>query len=346
MKLNSPQKQIKMKKKHLFLLAAIIIGLNSYSQDTFSICAVDTITGEVGSAGASCLDDDDIEGGVLIISDVHPGVGVVHTQSYWHPANQNYARQLMDNGVPPQDIIDSLVAHDAQNNPAIRQYGVVDLSGNSARSAAFTGENCFDYKNHILGPNYAIQGNILLGREILDSMEARFLNTDGDLSCKLMAALQGAKVVGADTRCAPLGVSSLSAFIRVAQPDDENDSLYLDLLVGKVLPNVDPVDSLQTLFDDWGGCWMTNISTIKTGQLILVYPNPARNEVYFELDIDQLNRDCELIIINAHGLMVHHLSGIKSSIVKWDTKSYARGIYIYRLSGEGKTVSSGKIILE
>lgn len=333
-------------KKHLLLLTAIIIGLNTFSQDTFSICAVDTITGEVGSAGASCLDDDDIEGGVLIISDVHPGVGVVHTQSYWHPTNQNYARQLMDDGVPPQDIIDSLVAHDAQNNPAIRQYGVVDLSGNSARSAAFTGENCFDYKNHILGPNYAIQGNILLGREILDSMEARFLNTDGDLSCKLMAALQGAKVVGADTRCAPLGVSSLSAFVRVAQPDDEDDSLYLDLLVGKVLPNVDPVDSLQTLFDDWGGCWMTDILTKETSQLIDVYPIPASQTVTFKFITNQLNSETDIIIFNSLGQIVHQFKHIQSYEVSWDVASLPAGIYFYKLVSNGKLTSTGKLIIE
>ena len=62
-------------------------------------------------------------------------------------------------------------------------------------------ENCFDYKNHIIGDHYAIQGNILLGQSILDSMESRFLNTSGSLSEKLMASLQGAKVIGADTRC-------------------------------------------------------------------------------------------------------------------------------------------------
>ncbi|MDA8556722.1 DUF1028 domain-containing protein [bacterium] len=46
-----------------------------------------------------------------------------------------------------------------------RQYGVVDYHNGSSRSAAFTGTSCFDYKNHILGPNYAIQGNILLGQQ-------------------------------------------------------------------------------------------------------------------------------------------------------------------------------------
>ena len=61
----------------------------SVSFSTFSIVAVDIETGQVGSAGASCIP------GSIIISDIHPGVGAVHTQSYWHVLNQMYASELM-----------------------------------------------------------------------------------------------------------------------------------------------------------------------------------------------------------------------------------------------------------
>ena len=144
------------------------------SQDTFSIVAVNPATGEVGSAGASCI------AGSIIISDIHPGVGVIHTQSYWNQSNQDSASSLMDLGYSPEEIIDWLIENDAQNNPSIRQYGIIDLI-DDGRSAGFTGENCFDYKNHILGQTYAIQGNILLGQEILDSMEITFTSTYGTL---------------------------------------------------------------------------------------------------------------------------------------------------------------------
>ncbi len=314
------------------------------AQDTFSICAIDTITGEVGSAGASCVY---VAGqGVMILSDVHPGVGVIHTQAWYLSANQAYARSLMNLGLPPQQIIDSLVANDAQNNPSKRQYGIVDFREGLVRSAAYTGINTDDYKNHITGPNYTIQGNILLGQEILDSMEIRFLNAEGELACRLMEALQGAKVPGADTRCMGDGTSSIGVFLRVAKPDDPDNDLYLQFNLPSVADGIDPIDSLQSLVDEWGGCEITGVSNRVTGPDCKVYPNPARNEVYFEFDADQLNTDYKLIIINANGLMVYHLSGIKPGIVKWDTKSYARGIYFYRLSGEGRTVSSGKIILE
>ena len=231
-----------MKIIRCFLLLLFIS--QNLSQDTFSIVAVDPVTQEVGSAGASCIN------GSIIISDVHPGIGAVHTQSYWNSTNQNNASDLMAQGYTPEEIIEYLVENDAQGNPAIRQYGVVDLVA-GGRSAAFTGENCYDYKDHILGITYSIQGNILLGQEVLDSMETNFLNTSGSLATRLMAAMQGAKIPGADTRCLSSGISSLSAFIRVAQPTNSEDSLYLHLNVNNTQPGIDPIDTLQDLFDEW-----------------------------------------------------------------------------------------------
>ena len=268
------------------LVILFVTFSTSFLYATFSILAVDTSTGEVGSAGGSCI------AGSIIISDIHPGLGAIHTQSYYLGANQNYASSLMDQGYSPAEIIELLEENDAQNNPSIRQYGIVDLftennygmlyeyecaeiegaiwygepsSGELgvcsdpviSRSASFTGYNCSNWKGHINGINYAIQGNILLSEEILLGIEGGFLNTNGSLDQKLMAAMQGAKVPGADTRCLDEGISTLSAFIRVAQVDDESD-YYMDLNVNSVIPYynetgnwLDPVDSLQTLFDVW-----------------------------------------------------------------------------------------------
>ena len=253
---------------------------------TFSIVAVDTTTREVGSAGGSCI------AGSIIISDIHPGIGAIHTQSYYLPSNQNYASSLMNQGYSPHEIIEFLEMNDAQNNPGIRQYGVVDLfiensygllneyecnqiegaqwggTSNSSelaecsdpavsRSASFTGNNCSSWKGHINGVNYAIQGNILLNENILLGIERGFNITNGTLDQKLMAAMQGAKVPGADTRCLDEGISTLSAFIRVAKPNDTLE-YYIDLNVNSVIPYynengiwIDPIDTLQTLYDQW-----------------------------------------------------------------------------------------------
>ena len=214
------------------------------SQDTFSIVAVDTITGQVGSAGASCIQ------GSIIISDIHPGVGAIHTQSYWNAINQDSASSLMDQGYAPQDIIDWLVANDSQNDPTIRQYGIVDLI-DGGRSAGYTGENCYDFKGHKLGDNYAIQGNILLGQSILDDMEMAFLTQYGTFEEKLMASLMAANVTGADTRCTPYGTPAISAFIRVSESDNSEDSLFMDINVNNAPLTLNPLDSLHLLYWDW-----------------------------------------------------------------------------------------------
>lgn len=224
--------------KYIFLLFFGLI----YS--TFSIVAVDLNNGQVGSAGASCI------GGSIIISDIHPGVGAIHTQSYWSGYNQIMASNLMDSGLSPDEIINYLIENDVNNNPTIRQYGIVDIY-EGGRSAAYTGENCMDYKNHILGTNYAIQGNILLNEQILINIENNFNNTIGTLSDKLMAALQGANIPGADSRCLDNGTSSLSAFIRVAEPFDEPDNFLLDLNINNTNNNQEPINLLQNLYNEW-----------------------------------------------------------------------------------------------
>jgi uncharacterized Ntn-hydrolase superfamily protein len=236
------------------LAAALLCGP---AQATFSIVAVDVQTREVGSAGASCLQGS-LNQSVFIISDVIPDRGAVHTQAYWNATNKQRARDRLAAGDSPQQIMAYMQQNDVQNNPAIRQYGAVDLNQGAARSAAFTGASTDDWKGHRLGPNYAIQGNILAyqhntaqGNRVVDSIEAKFLRASGTLADKLMAALQGGKWRGADDRCWAEGVSTQSAFIRVAKPNDSQNSFFLDLRVPSRPTGMDPIDSLQKLFDKW-----------------------------------------------------------------------------------------------
>jgi PKD repeat protein len=142
-----------------------------------------------------------------------------------------------------------MATHDAEGQPRERQYGAVDFRDGVPRSAAYTGAGTIFYAGHILGPTYAIQGNILLGPAILTNMEQAFLETPGALADRLMAALQAANVPAADTRCPTR--PSISAFVRVARPDDPATSFYLDLNVDNTASNQNPIELLQTLFDDW-----------------------------------------------------------------------------------------------
>jgi uncharacterized Ntn-hydrolase superfamily protein len=304
-----------------------------YGQDTFSICAVDSATGQVGSAGATCITSASTS--AIIISDVHPGRGVIHTQSYWLASNQSYGRTLMNLGtLSPSDILDSLVLHDAQSNSTLRQYGAVDLDS-GGRSAAFTGVNCMNYKNHITGPGYAIQGNILLGQQVLDSMEARFLNTPGTLACRLMAAIQGAKIAGADTRCMSYGISSFSAFIRVANPTDSVNALYLDLTVNTYPSGGEPIDSLQNMFDTWGGCTATGLSPVLPPGMFRVFPNPARETIFLPLGLEGT---LELIHVTGVVALRMDLTGQSTDV---DISGLDAGIYFLMLRRpDGRTYSS------
>lgn len=318
-----------MKNLTLFFLFFISIH-NLNAQDTFSITAVDPVTGYVGSAGASCI------AGSIILSDVHPNVGVIHTQASYLAANQNYARSLMNLGLSPQQIIDSVVLHDAQNNPAPRQYGITDLVG-GGRTAGYTGVGCTNYKNHMLGVTFTVQGNILLGQQILDSMFARFTNTTGTFAQKLMAALQGAKVIGADTRCLPSNRSSISAFIRVAKPTDpQNGPYWLDLNVQTVPAPRDPIDSLQTLFNQWMTTGISNNQGIYPENYSLEqnYPNPFNPNTTITFDIAKLST-VKLVVYDLTGkevaVLADNMFHRGRYSINFEASGLASGVYLYKL---------------
>ncbi|MBN8677461.1 MAG: DUF1028 domain-containing protein [Chitinophagales bacterium] len=326
------------------LLLSIFLFFSGYfhAQDTFSIVAVDTLTGEIGSAGASCLDNIQFPGsnGAIIISDILPGRGAIHTQSYWNATNQANARMRMEEGLSPQEVIAWLKANDAQGGFAWvnRQYGVVDFDAQGhPRSAALTGNGCLDWKGHRLGANYAIQGNILLGPQILDSMEARFLAATGSLSDRLMACLQGANVPGADSRCLQNGTSSLSAFIRVAKPGDSDDSLWLDLNVPSLPTGMEPIDSLQRLYNQWKTLLPTHEPNA-VWQEPKLFPNPASG--WFNVQLSAQNAQ----------LMVFDLSGravFQKQLLQGDNRlapQIPAGVYFVRIQADNQAVHTLRLV--
>lgn len=321
----------------LFFLLWVTTTKNSYSQDTFSIVAIDSVTGEVGSAGASCVD-------LLLyfpnypidfLGDLLPGQGAINTQASYDTTNQNNARIRLLAGDTPQQVIGWLTANDVTGNPAIRQYGIAAFVNGSSQTAGYTGTSTLNYKNHIAGPNYCIQGNILLGQSILDSIESRFLNEPGDLACKLMAALQGAKVVGADTRCTSNNSSSLFAFLKVAQPTDTYGSP--SLLVKVKTPGgagIEPIDSLQTLFDAAHSCQTSSVSVLNPSKWI-TYPNPVSDELIIEWVMTSLEPSYRLLDTNGR---VVRASVLEKSPTAIDMGDIPPGSYILEISNGEETL--------
>ncbi len=82
-------------------------------------------------------------------------------------------------------------------------------------------------------------------------MELAFNKTKGTLADKLMAAMLAAKIPGADTRCLLEGVSSKSAFLRVAKPTDEEDNYYLQLNVNSRPFMQEPISILEEKYRMW-----------------------------------------------------------------------------------------------
>lgn len=330
-------------KLYASLLLLFFISIITQSQDTFSIVAMDTITGEVGSAGASCVDMNNFPGyNDDFLGELFPGVGAINTQAWYHATNQANARNRMNLGDTPDEIIQWLYDNDVQNQPEKRQYGIVAFVNGSPESAGFTGIQTDDYKNHVLGPNYSIQGNILLGQEILDSMEVRFLNAQGDLACKLMAALQGAKVVGADTRCASNGTSSLFSFVKVAMPADTFGSPSFVVSVRtSANAGIEPIDSLQVIFDLVHDCSSVGIDeNERFNSHFRLYPNPAEDEISIE-NRSPGTTTHQIAIMSVTGNIIY--KGTYRNRLKLDVSDYGKGIYFIRISTKGKSFI-GKII--
>jgi len=323
----------------ILIFAGFVIFTNLCAQDTFSIVAADSTTREVGSAGASCVDlfsagfaDPSFLGQLL------PDTGAINTQADYTPANQNNARTRMRAGDTPMEVIDWLVNNDAGDNSSSRQYGVVGFTGTNVSAAGFTGSNCINYKNHITGSingiYYAIQGNILLGQQILDSMEFNFRNAEGDLACRLMAALQGANVVGADTRCTPDGTSSLFAFLKVAQPTDAYGSPSFNIsLRTRDNTNIEPIDSLQTIFDAQHSCMITGIQGVLKPSSLQIYPNPAKDEITIKADPSLIGSQYIISDSSGKDLIIGTITDEKKRI---DIQKFAPGLYVLRIGQKHK----------
>lgn len=328
-------------------LLSILFSLNIFiaqSQDTFSIVAVDSITGEVGSAGASCVDLSFFPGfNPDFLGELFPNEGAINTQAAYVATNQVNARNRMNMGDTPEEIIQWLVDNDVQNQSQSRQYGIVRFVNGVPMSAAHTGSSTNDYKGHNTGATYSIQGNILSGQQILDNMETGFLNTEGDLACKLMGAMQGANEVGADSRCTDNGTSSLFAFLKVAQPDDTfgNPSFVVSVSTSEG-DEIEPIDSLQTLFDAaHGDCTSVGVAEgNKLEAIFQIFPNPVKDKVTVK---SEHASTYQLRLYNNAGMELFHTSFLESQEI--DLSDYPTGIYFFEISDKERSFSQ-KIVKE
>lgn len=159
---------------------------------TFSIVAFDPATGDLGVAVASR---------VFAVGNHVPwaeaGVGAVATQAAMNGGYGPRGLELLRQGLSAQEVVDRLLAEDQFERKEGRQVAVVDAKGNVA---VYTGDAANEWKGHIKGVHYSVQGNILTGPHVADAMAKAFENTKGELAERLFAALKAGDDAGGDRR--------------------------------------------------------------------------------------------------------------------------------------------------
>ncbi len=200
---------------------------------TFSIVALDPRTGELGIA---------VESKFLSVGAVVPWasatVGAIATQSWANTSYGPRGLRLLKRGLTPKEVARQLVSGDKQAGQ--RQFGIVDAKG---RAFTYTGGGCYEWAGGIARRNFAAQGNILAGPQVVDALVETFEMTRGTLAERLVAALAAGQAAGGDRR----GQESAALYlVRAKGGYGGFNDRYIDL---RVDDHPHPVDELRRLLD-------------------------------------------------------------------------------------------------
>lgn len=260
------------------LFCSLILPATAHA--TWSVIAVDASTGRVVIASATCVNQDDMFlMGVQAV--VVPGRGVAACQAGVDGTHQNQmlVYREMQKGTSPERIIELLSADPAFQS---RQFGIVDLKGRSAGHSGLTnGYVTQDIQGQVPGTQiyYSIQGNILRPGEVVPNAVKAFLNTNGAMTDRVMAAMEAADASGGDSRCTcpttpdasnaiPCdGRTAYVAYMLMAEKNDTNGdshnngkyTMYLTVdqpekggpNAIKAGENLNPVKTLRMRYDAW-----------------------------------------------------------------------------------------------
>jgi uncharacterized Ntn-hydrolase superfamily protein len=156
---------------------------------TFSIVAVDREEGETGFAISSCSYDSGRVGRTKA------GVGSIVSQAKSNTAFLDVFFEKRGEGYSLDQILTHFMEIDEEMEH--RQVGMITLDG---EAISFTGEKCFRWAGHRVGDDYACQGNILVGPEVVERMTDAFTATEGALYDRLYQALKAGDDAGGDAR--------------------------------------------------------------------------------------------------------------------------------------------------
>jgi uncharacterized Ntn-hydrolase superfamily protein len=195
---------------------------------TFSIVARCPASGALGVAVSTAVP---AVGAMCIYA--RAGVGAVSTQSWVNPYLALNALELLERGADAENALAQALGGDPAAD--LRQIGVI---GHRGHGAAWTGAQCTGWAGQRTGAMYAIQGNMLVGAETLDAMQAAFEATpDLALEERLMQALEAGQAAGGDLR------GRQSAALKVMR---DEAYAWVDLRVDE---HENPVAELRRVFD-------------------------------------------------------------------------------------------------
>ncbi len=195
---------------------------------TFSISARDARDGSLGVA---------VSTKVPAVGSLCPfirfGAGAVSTQAWVNPGLGPLILERLESGESAENALRAVMA--AEIDADLRQVGVVDRDGGSA---AFTGADTDAWAGHRTGPNYSVQGNMLVGEDTAAAMEAAFVaGEDMPLGERLLLALEAGQAAGGDRR----GRQSAAVIVRGPEAFP-----LVDLRVDE---HSDPVAELRRIFE-------------------------------------------------------------------------------------------------
>ena len=168
-------------------------------------------------------------------------VGAVATQAM---ANWSYRKDALDLLAAGQDAAAAVAqVTAADEDRAHRQLGVVGPDS----QATYTGPECMTWAGGRSGADadgrYAIQGNILVGEEVVAEMERAWLTSAGmPLARRLLAALRAGDAAGGDSR----GRQSAALYVVSAGEGYDGSGVLADL---RIDDHPDPVSEVVRLLD-------------------------------------------------------------------------------------------------
>ena len=161
---------------------------------------------------------------------VKAGVGAIATQAKTNVKYGIEGLKLLEMGFSPKKTLETLLEKDSEREE--RQVIIIDIEG---RIAAFTGKKAVEWKGHIIGRNYAVAGNMLVGEEVIEAMAEAFEKSEGEpLAEGLLRALEVGQRAGGDKR------GKTSAALKVC----DNEGLRINLRVDL---NPNPIKELRKM---------------------------------------------------------------------------------------------------